>query len=372
MDCSRLPEVSYTEFSSRLHGQVMAERFPIDGTFEVTFRCNLRCAHCYCNLPSGDTQARKSELTTQEVFRILDEITEAGCFHLLLTGGDPLLREDFRQIYVYAKKKGLLITLFTNGTLITEDIADLLKEYPPFSVDITLYGATREIYEKVTRVPGSFERFRRGIDLLRERGIPLQLKSMVMTLNYGEFGAMRDFVEGLGMTFRFDPLINPRLSGSLSPCAVRLSPEKVVALDLDDERRLSEFRKSYDEFDPGTKIPFIYYCGAGDGSFSINPYGRLQLCQMISQSSFDLRKGSFRDGWTHFLPRMKQMHKDMETRCDHCGIRPLCAHCPAWSDLEAGDPAAPVEYLCQVARLREKVFGLQDNAKKEVRHATSV
>ncbi len=372
MDCPRLPEIGYGEFSARLHGQVVSQRIPIDGTLELTFRCNLRCSHCYCNLPAGDGEVRKSELTTQEVSRILDEITQAGCFNLLLTGGEPLLREDFREIYVHAKRKGLLITLFTNATLITQDLADLFGEYPPFLVDITLYGATAETYEKVTRVPGSFERFRRGIDLLRERGIPLQLKSMMMTLNYGEFRAMRAFVEGLGMTFRFDPLINPRLNGSMAPCGVRLSPEHVVALDLDDERRRSEFRKSFEEYDSNTKSPFVYYCAAGEDSFSVSPYGRLQMCQMIAQPFFDLRKESFRCGWKHFLPRIKQTRKDSETRCDHCRIRPLCAPCPAWSELEAGDPAAPVEYLCQVARLREKAFGLQDNTKKEVSHATSV
>jgi len=372
MDCSRLSETGYREFSARLHREVVAQRIPIDGTLELTFRCNLRCAHCYCNLSAGDAEARTSELTTLEVKRILDEITEAGCFNLLLTGGEPLLREDFREIYVYAKKKGLLITLFTNGTLITEDVADLLQKYPPFLVDITLYGATSEIYEKVTGVVGSFERFRRGIDLLRERVVPLQLKSMVMTLNYGEFGAMKDFTEQRGLTFRFDPLINPRLDGSMAPCEVRLSPEQVVALDLDDERRIKEFRKSYDEHGSEARNPFVYYCAAGDGSFSIDPYGRLQLCQMATASSFDLCKGSFREGWTHFLPRMKQVHRGKETRCDHCRIRPLCAHCPAWSELEAGDPVAPVEYLCRIAQLREKAFGLQDNTAKEVHHEAGV
>ena len=130
----------------------------------------------------GDQEARRSELTYEEHCRLLDEITEAGCLWLLYTGGEIFARKDFLDIYTYAKQKGLLIGLFTNGTLITPKIADHLAEWRPFMIEITLYGRTRETYEQLTGIPGSYDRCMRGIRLLMERGLPLALKTVGVTI----------------------------------------------------------------------------------------------------------------------------------------------------------------------------------------------
>ncbi|MGB3904717.1 MAG: radical SAM protein, partial [Anaerolineae bacterium] len=165
MECPHIPKTSYAEFSNRLHDKLGGKRVPIAGSLELTFRCNLRCVHCYL----GDTRAGipgKQELTYAEIRDLLDQIVDEGCLWLLLTGGEPLVRPDFLDIYTYAKQKGLLVTLFTNGTLITPQIADYLQQWRPFVVEISLYGRTKETYEKVTGVPGSYERCMRGIQLL--------------------------------------------------------------------------------------------------------------------------------------------------------------------------------------------------------------
>jgi MoaA/NifB/PqqE/SkfB family radical SAM enzyme len=129
----------------------------------------------------------------------------AGCLWLQLTGGQPLLRPDFRDLYLHAKKLGLLVTLFTNGTLLTPELADFLQDYPPFVVEITVYGLTKATYEVVTQVPGSYEKCLRGIDLLRARQIPLSLKTMVMTFNAHELEDMRVWSQGLGVGFDLPP-----------------------------------------------------------------------------------------------------------------------------------------------------------------------
>ena len=148
-----LPEVSITHFAERLNREILAKRIPLTGSIELTHRCNLRCVHCYCNLPAGERKAMSRELTTEEVLDIYDQIAEAGCLWLLITGGEPLLRKDFREALAGAKQRGFILTLFTNGTLITPETADFLTEWRPYSIEITLYGATRETYEKITGVP---------------------------------------------------------------------------------------------------------------------------------------------------------------------------------------------------------------------------
>src|SRR5439155_23363128 len=117
------------------------------------------------------------KLTRDDHFRILDELANTGCLWMLYTGGEIFARRDFLEIYGYAKRKGFLITLFTNGTLITARVADILAVARPFSIEITLYGRTRETYEQLTGIPGSFDKCMRGIDLLLERGLPLKLKT---------------------------------------------------------------------------------------------------------------------------------------------------------------------------------------------------
>ncbi|MHC4545942.1 MAG: radical SAM protein, partial [Planctomycetota bacterium] len=149
--------------------------------------------------------------------RILDEITAAGCLWLLYTGGEIFARKDFLDIYTYAKQKGLIVSLFTNGTLITPKVADYLVRWRPFGIEITLYGRTRETYERVTGIPGSYERCMQGIKLLMERELPLKLKTMAITINKHEIWEMKRYVEeDLGLEFKFDAMINPRIDCSQS------------------------------------------------------------------------------------------------------------------------------------------------------------
>src|SRR4051812_31117124 len=105
--------------ASALYTRSIAERIPILGGLELTFRCNLACIHCYVNLPPADRAEARRERTTDEWFAIIDQVAEAGCLWLTLTGGEPLLRPDFCDIYRHAHKRGLLLSVYTNATLIT-------------------------------------------------------------------------------------------------------------------------------------------------------------------------------------------------------------------------------------------------------------
>jgi len=248
----------------------------MNGSIEVTRRCNLKCAHCYNNLPLGDQEARRSELTYEEHCRILDEITQAGCLWLLYTGGEIFASTNFLDIYTYAKQKGLLITLFTNGTLITSKIADYLVQWRPFSIEITLYGRTKKTYEQVTGIPGSYDRCMRGIRLLMERGLPLQLKTMALTVNKHEIWDMKRFVEeDLGLEFKFDAMINCRIDCSQGPLGLLLTQEEVVALDLQDPKRVEEWKRFADQFNGPAHltehVDELYDCGGGINSFAVDP-----------------------------------------------------------------------------------------------------
>ena len=358
-----MEQLSYGAFSADLHQRQAGERVPLQVSIEVTRRCPLECLHCYNNLPMGDMEAKRRELTKEEHFRVLDELVEMGCFWLLYTGGEIFARKDFLEIYTYAKKKGFLITLFTNGTIINEQIADYLVEWPPFAIEITLYGRTQETYEALTAVPGSYDRCLRGIKLLKERGLPLKLKTVATSVNKHEVFAMKQFAEDeLGVDFKFDAQINPRIDCSQSPLAVRLMPEEVVALDLHAPERATEYRKLAErdlESPPNlAQSETMYSCGGGMNSFAVNAHGEIGICVISQQETFSTRGTSVRKVWEESLRQLRERKRTRLTKCMQCRIQSLCGMCPANGEMENGDRESPVDFLCHVAHLRAAVVGV--------------
>jgi radical SAM protein with 4Fe4S-binding SPASM domain len=349
--------VSYGEFSQTFHRRTMRAHLPLSGTIEVTRRCPLTCVHCYNNLPMADGEAAATELTYAEHCRILDQLAEAGCLWLLFTGGEIFARRDFLDIYTYAKKKGFLITLFTNGTLITERVADYLAEWRPFAIEITLYGRTKDTYERLTGIPGSYEKCLRGIRLLLDRNLPLALKSVAVTVNVHELHEMQAFADELGVQFKFDSMMNPRIDCSQSPLAVRLSPEACVALDLDDPRRVAEWKEVAEIFkgpaNPAERADEVYHCGGGVSSFAIDPQGGLSICVLSQVDKYSLRSGSVQEGWNVALRDVRARKITAPSKCTSCELKSsLCSMCPANGELESGDAEKPVDFLCRVAHLR--------------------
>jgi radical SAM protein with 4Fe4S-binding SPASM domain len=355
---------TYGDFSQAVHSHQAGKRAPMEVAIEVTRRCPLECLHCYNNLPMGDLAARNRELSKEEHMRMLDELADLGTFWLLYSGGEIFARKDFLEIYTYAKKKGFLITLFTNGTLINDKIADYLVEYPPFAIEITLYGRTKETYEALTGIPGSYERCLRGIEHLRRRKLPLKLKTVALTVNKHEVFAMKRFAEDdLGLEFKFDALMNPRLDCSQSPLAVRLSPEEVVAIDMHPPKSRVEYQRllEQDLAKPPTLQGHegLYFCGGGLSAFAINPYGEMSICVLSQQETYNIREGGVKQGWDHFLGQVRQKKRLRPTKCTSCKITSLCSMCPAQGELENGDPESPVEFLCEVAHLRAMSLGYE-------------
>src|ERR1700747_554000 len=329
-----MEQLSYGAFSANLHQRQPGERVPLQVSIEVTRRCPLECLHCYNNLPMGDMDAKRRELTKEEHFRVLDELVEMGCFWILYTGGEIFARKDFLEIYTYAKKKGFLITLFTNGTIINEPIADYLKEWPPFAIEITLYGRTRETYEALPAVPGSYDRCLRGIRLLKERGLPLKLKTVATSINKHEVMAMRRFAEQeLGVEFKMDGQINPRIDSSQSPLAVRLTPEEVVALDMAMPQAASEYRRlaRHDQENPPnlTQIDTVYYCWGGMNGFAINAHGEMGICVISQRETFSVRELGVQRVWDGALKDLRTRKRTRITKCIECRIQSLCGMCPA-------------------------------------------
>jgi len=355
--------MGYRQFAERLSRPNEKHRIPIKGGLELTLRCNLNCAHCHIHLPRYDKEAQDEELMYSEICTLLDDSASAGCLWLLITGGEPLVRSDFADIYAHAKRKGFLVTLFTNGTLLTEKLADHLQEYSPHLVEITLYGVTGQTHDRVTRSAGSFQRSLRGIRLLQERHVPLGLKTTVTSVNHHEIRELERFARDLGASFRFDSVITASLDGSQEALKFRLTPEEVVDIDLADERRSAIYREFCRKSRGAPAIEGLYSCGAGLNNFHVDPYGQMSICMNARWPSYDLRRGSLQEGFHTFFPRVRSQTADQSFACGSCKLNSLCSNCPGQAYAEAGDQTAVVDYFCQIARLRARAFGLKASMK---------
>jgi radical SAM protein with 4Fe4S-binding SPASM domain len=191
---------------------------------------------------------------------------------------------------------------------------------------------------------------------------------MALSLNKHEIGEMRSYAENLGVDFRFDPVLNLRLDGSCGPAEFRISPDEVVALDLEDERRMQGWRTFMHRFGDFTSDPaLLYNCGAALDSFHVDPYGIMSACMMARTPGYDLRGGHFAEGWHEFLPQVREKKPSKYSPCGTCRLIALCGQCPGWAQLENADPEGPVEYLCAIAHLRAKAFGLPEDGRGEQR-----
>lgn len=333
---------------------------------EITARCNNDCRHCYINLPASDQEARSKELTLQEINSIADQAVALGAVWVLLSGGEPLLREDFEEIYMLLKRKGLLVSLFTNATLIRDEHIALFKKYPPRDIEITVYGATKESYERVTGRAGSFAAFTNGLNRLLDAGVKVRLKAMAIRSNFHELPAIAAFCRVHTKDyFRFDPQLHLRFDGNKERNQLikseRLTPEEIVILEKADEERFASLQKGCDtlindEF-AHVGCDHLFHCGLGNGSFNIGYDGTFRLCSSLwaPETIYNLRQGTLREAWEEFVPKVRDMRSRRQEyldNCRSCSIVNLCLWCPAHSHLETGELDSPIEYFCQVARAR--------------------
>jgi radical SAM protein with 4Fe4S-binding SPASM domain len=344
--------LSNEAYLKAFNARAEAQRIPLSGGIDLTYQCNLKCVHCYAPDTDESKALKKNELTTGEWANIIDQAADAGCLYFLITGGEPLLRKDFSDIYAHAKKGGLIVTVFTNGTLIDESHVELFQEFPPYAVEISLYGATLETYEKITGVKGSYKQCLRGIQTLVDHHIPVKIKTILMTHNRHELDQIKHMAERYQTRLRFDAAIFPRFNGDKQPVTFRVSPREAVEIELADSIRRQLWRDYFDKV-KGLKIPdHLYACGAGLTAFHVDPYGNLQPCLMVKQPAHNVVTEGFKKVWEQIIPQTRIKKLDRHSPCMDCEKRPLCDFCPAFFKLENNTEDVCSKYLCDIGHHR--------------------
>ncbi len=343
--------------------------------FELTERCNNDCIHCCINLPEGDAVAGRREMAAGQVKDILRQAAELGYMQVRLTGGEPLLRPDFEEMYLFARRLGMKVLLFTNARLITPHLADLFRRIPPLvPIEVTVYGMHRESYEAVTRAQGSFAQFQRGVNLLLERGVPFIVKSALLPQNRHEVDEFEAWAKSLpqmtgrilyslwfDLRHRRDDADKNRLIESLRP-----SPEEGLAVYLRAGARHRTWTPEIASVVLRPQGDRLFDCGACDGgAHGVDAYGRAQPCMGIRAPGLTCDvagtdgHASLREALDRFarLSALRATNPDYLRRCARCFLNGLCEQCPAKSWAESGALDTPVEYLCDVAHALARYLG---------------
>ena len=354
-----------------LAGKLGDQRIPWTFELEVTARCNNNCRHCYNNLPASDSDAIRKELSIGEIEAIADQAVALGSLWCVMTGGEPLIRNDFPDIYVMLKKKGFLISILTNACLVTREHVDLFRRYPPEDIEVTVYGITPDVYETVTRTSGAYDAFRRGLDRMLEAELKVRLKAMAIRSNVHELSAIASFCRQFTCDyFRFDPLLHLRSDGdprrNEDIRGERLSPADIVAIEKNDNERFTALLKEKQANKVKTinsACNHLFQCGVGNGGFTVGFDGAFRLCADLCHPAcvYDLRQGTLAEAWNEFTPSVLEMTStsiDFLEKCRVCSISNLCLWCPAHAYLETGELDDWVEYFCQVAHARARALGL--------------
>ncbi|MDY6904884.1 MAG: radical SAM protein [Thermodesulfobacteriota bacterium] len=338
----------------------------ISFTLELTARCNNNCRHCYINLPEGDKQAIAAELPFEKIKDIADQAVAMGAVWCLITGGEPLLRPDFEEIYLYLKRQGLLVSVFTNATLIRDRHVELFRQYPPRDLEVTVYGITKSVYGKVTRRPDLFDAFKEGLNRLLDNQIPVNLKGVFMKANVAAFEAIGDFCRRhSARPFRFDPLLHLRFDGDESKNreirAQRLDGETIAALEASDAGRLAAMQDHCDKLILPDRVigdeHYLFSCGAGISDFVVSYDGWFRLCSSLWHPDciYDLKTGNLKEALAVFVPEIRAMtstNPDYLNHCETCSLVNLCLWCPAHCYLETGCMDISCDHFCDVAKSR--------------------
>lgn len=359
----------YGPFAQELVKKAMILRQPVNGTFELTYRCNLNCNMCSVRYPLADTIQKKLEITAKEWLEIAFQAQKKGMIFLLLTGGEVFLRSDFFEILCPLTKMGLIITVFTNGTLIDEKVANKLSECPPNYLEITLYGSSAATYESVTGVLGSYDKCMKGIKALMEHKIPFGLKATLTKKNIHDLAAMKNMAKSLGLPFSSSWLLSKRKGGLKNIDDCRVEMDAGIGTELMDYNNASKggeensvdkpsifnSRKLMQDSENYKKDNF--YCQAGTAAFSITPQGEMNVCLDLPKPSVSPLKIGFSSAWIK-LQDYVDASPPLDPLCINCDLLNYCERCPAWSEMETGYLNQHVPYLCDMAKLRKQKYDI--------------
>jgi radical SAM protein with 4Fe4S-binding SPASM domain len=343
-----LRQISYKEFSLATHVSNLELGRPNTCQLELTYACGLRCLYCYAgNYNRPECIGR--ELNTAMVKKVIDELKSIGVLWLCFTGGDPLTRPDFCELYSYARGQGFLITVFTSGYSLCQEHLSLFKREPPFSIEITLNAVEEALYEKISGVKSSFNKAMAAINALRRIKLPLKLKTTVTKLNLHHLGEIKRYLRKIGLKYDADYFLNSGFDNDKRPLAFQVPLAAIPSrFKTGENTHGCAPRKKTSNPNP----LFICTVGAGD-SFLLDPYGNISLCFSIRAPRINVLETGVAAGYRNLVKYFNGLDFKTDSECKTCRRREVCWWCPGKAFVETGSLEKPIDYFCRIAKANE-------------------
>lgn len=340
----------------------MVSSLPFCVHFDITYRCNERCVHCYLD------HEDYGELVTAEIKSILSQLAASGTLMLTFSGGEIFLREDFFELLEFAKGLHFDVALKSNALMITAARAARLRSLGVRQVQVSVYSANPDTHDAITKVRGSFVRSMQAIQSLKAQGLRVKIACPLMKQNLGGLRQLRALADELGVPYIIDMTITPKLDGDMSVLSMRNTPEDLMGVMQDPTLRGKQPVSGEAESATGSAVSSGIEseaydgipCSAGHNTCYISPYGDVYPCVQMPVAAGNLRTEKFEDIWRR-SPQFERVRavrdRDLPV-CSRCSIRKYCERCPGLAQMEGGDLLGAYERACELAEAKARIAGV--------------
>ncbi|MBO7595669.1 MAG: radical SAM protein [Bacteroidales bacterium] len=325
------------------------EFFPVTIVWEITYKCNQKCIHCYENCSLNKTI---NDLDTETIKRILNDLHDSGCFMLYITGGEPFVRKDIFEILSYAKQLNFSIVLLTNASLLSDEEIDFIHKIGIIQVRITLFSLNGEIHDKITNCRGSFEITYSNILKLVEKGISVRLNVPITKYNFNGYRDVIAFAQNNGCEYKISPSLHPKDDGDRSPLSLKISEQEYKEILKNPLANMS------DEYANSTEKGENVFCKVVFGELALSPSGQVFPCNSFKYELGNVTKQSVMDIWQNsdVLLKLRSVKIKDSEECGNCKLLSWCFPCPASAWAENHTLYGKSTENCYNARMQHQVM----------------
>lgn len=349
-----LKDMGWNGFSNAIMAEAYKRCVPTSGTFELTPLCNFRCRMCYVRLDASEISRYGRLYSAEEWLDLAQQAIKMGTYRITLTGGEVLTRPDFKEIYSGLVELGLIVSVLSNGALISEDIVRLFQTYKPARLRFTLYGASNETYERLCGDSRGFDKVMHGLRLLKDGGVPFSLAFTETTENVGDIDAVFDIADSLDVNVVISSNLFPAVRGAKSEAAeLTVSHEKLPSVNhpIDNSRQ----ETPEDIFGKG-QVPkelnsgLFAHCRSYRTTFFVEWNGQMDTCAYMTSSGARPFETGFETAWKTMHENLAKLR--MPEECLSCQAYGRCPICPGRREAETGKPDGIPRRLCEEIRSR--------------------
>lgn len=356
-----------TPLMDRWIRKTVERHLPWSVHFDLTYRCNERCVHCYLD------HEDHGEMSTDEIRGVLEQLAAAGTLLLTFSGGEIFLRPDLFDLIDFARKLHFDVSLKSNALLIDRERARRLRELCVRKVQVSIYSSDPGVHDAITKVRGSLHRSLAAIRFLQAEGLPVKIACPLMKQNLTAFRDVQELAQGLGVPYELDLTITPKMDGEISPLELRASAKELLpVLTAPGMRKkpaplslsvLPELQDECTDSVPGQVCAYDGIpCSAGHNSCYISPYGDVYPCVQLPLPAGNVRRQKFEAIWfsSSEMKRVRAVRDAHLRVCSHCEISEYCERCPGLAQMEGGDLLGAYERACELAEMNARLAGVEN------------